>query len=537
MFERLATVRLKTAEDAFADGRIDEAFEIATMPDLAGHRRTQVLLNKLAETLLTRGQDHLLNQRFNEALADFDRAGRCGHVTEKVADWRNRAVAASREAIDGRRSREAALAEAQARLAAGSLGGAQAALNAVAGMDAGRAKMEDAIARQSDRAVAALEDAEDAFKRDDLPTAVARLRAVLQLHAKLDGASDLEARLVSRIVKNAMEAFRQGRLQRAEQQMTVLGDIGRERTERIEAQNALQLARDAGRAIGDSRYAAAGVLLGRLTQSEHQGEWVAATRDQLNQLDDLRRSVLEGPLACFISHDAHRVVEPVHDYSMTVAQAARPTAPPVLRALSSPTAEQGHRRLMLRIDGVGSFLLLNSQRVSIGRAGAGATADIQLVSDLSDRQAEIIRSGEDYFVAASGGVELAGRPVEHALLQNGDKVRLGHRVRLRFLRPSRKSAAAVLELGEGVRMASDCRKAILMGGPIIISPRRDSHIVTPPGSGEYVLMLRDGAVMLKSTGSAMGAATLALGAPLNIGDLRIGVQAVADGSAAGRVVG
>lgn len=536
MFERLATVRLKTAEDAFDDGRIDEAFDIVTMPDLAGHRRTQILLNKLAESLLTRGQEHLLNQRFTEALADFDRAGRCGHATEKVVEWRNRAVAASREAVDGRKTREAALAEAQARLAAGSLHGAQSALDAVAGMDAGRAKMQDAIARQSDRAAVALEDAEEALKRDDLPTAVARLRAAMQLHAKMDGVADLEARLVSRIVKNAMESFRAGRLQRAEQQMALLSDIGRDRTERLDAQHALQLARDAGKAIGDSRYAAAGVLLGRLAQTEHKGDWVASTRDQLNQLDDLRRSVLEGPLACFVSHDAHRAVDPVHEHSMTMAP-PRPAAPPVLQALASPTPEQGHRRLMLRIDGVGSFLLLNSQRVSIGRAGTGATADLQLVSDLADRQAEIIRSGEDYFVAASGGVELAGKAVEHALLQNGDKVRLGHRVRLRFLRPSRKSAAAVLELGEGVRMASDCRRAILMGGPLIISPRRDSHIVTPPGSGDYVLMMRDGAVMLKPTGSSSGATALALGAPLNVGDLRIGVQAVADGSTVGRVVG
>ncbi len=537
MFERLATVRLKTAEDAFDDGRIDEAFDIVTVPDLAGHRRTQVLLNKLAEALLTRGQNHLLNQRFTEALADFDRAGRCGHANEKVVEWRNRAVAASREAVAGRQSREAALAEAQARLAAGSLSGAQSALEAVKGVDAGRIQMQNAIVRQSDRAAEALEDAEEALKRDDLPTAVARLKAAIQLHCKMDGVADLEARLVSRVVREAMEAFRQGRLQRAEQQMTLLSDIGRDRPERVEAQNALQLARDAGKAVGDSRYAAAGVMLGRLAQADHMADWVVATRDQLNQLDDLRRSVLEGPLACFISRDAHRAVDPVHEHSMTLAPAQRPAAPPVLRAISHPSPDQGHRRLMLRIDGVGSFLLLNSQRVSIGRAGAGATADLQLVSDLADRQAEIIRSGEDYFVAASGGVELAGRPVEHALLQSGDKVRLGHRVRLRFLRPSRKSAAAVLELGEGVRMASDCRRAILMGGPIIISPRRDSHIVTPPGSGDYVLMLRDGAVMLKSTGSSGGATALALGAPLNVGDLRIGVQPVADGSSVGRVVG
>lgn len=537
MFERLATVRLKTAEDAFADGRIDEAFDVASMPDLAGHRRTQVLLNKLAEALLSRGQDHLMNRRFPEALADFDRAARCGHATEKVVEWRNRALIAARESDETRESREEAMARAQAKMAAGSLVGAKDALEAVARADAGRAVLEGAIKRQTDRAEAALEEAEAAFRKDELAHAVARLRAALQLHSKLDGAANLEARLVSRIVGNAMDAFRQGRLGRAEQQLALLSDIGVARTERIEANEALRLAREAGKAVGESRYAAAGVLLGRLAKMELKADWIGATREQLDQLDDLRRTILEGPLSCFVSRDAHHGVEPFRpDHTMTLPPAVRPVVPPVVQPVAIPAPTQGHRRLMLRIDGVGSYLLLNSQRVSIGRAGAGATADLQLISDLADRQAEIIRSGDDYFVAASGGVELAGRSVEHALLQDGDKVRLGHRVRLRFLRPSRKSAAAVLELGEGVRMASDCRKVILLGGPLVIGPRRDSHIVTP-GGGEYVLIMRDGAVILKTGGTHGSTTTLALGAPLNVGDLRIGVQAIPDGSTPGRVVG
>ena len=55
MFGRLTTVRLKTAEDAFAGGRIDEAFEIVCAPDLSDHRRAQQLLSKLVAPFLSRG--------------------------------------------------------------------------------------------------------------------------------------------------------------------------------------------------------------------------------------------------------------------------------------------------------------------------------------------------------------------------------------------------------------------------------------------------------------------------------------------------
>ncbi|MFQ5412749.1 MAG: hypothetical protein ACE5EC_10650, partial [Phycisphaerae bacterium] len=91
MFGRLATVRMKNAEDAFAAGRLEDAFEIAIAEDLSENRRIQRLRRDLTEALLQRGQEHLLGKRFNHALADFDRAARCGHQTKKVAQWQRRA--------------------------------------------------------------------------------------------------------------------------------------------------------------------------------------------------------------------------------------------------------------------------------------------------------------------------------------------------------------------------------------------------------------------------------------------------------------
>ena len=540
MFERLNILRFKTAEGALADGRVDEAYAILTAPDMSDHRKAKDLLKTVGERLLARGQDHLMGRRFAEAMADFDRAARCGNSPEKVAEWRNRAAAAARDDADQHAARVEAIRQAEGRMAAGSLAGAQAALEVVPTGDARRAQLEDAIARQSDRAQTAVDEAGAALAAEQFATAVTRFQAARQLNPKAAGLAELEARLVGRLVGDANEALRAGRLGRAEQQLAILGPVGLNRPERTEADEAVRLAREAGRAIAESRYADAGVLLGRMTGLGIRAEWIEQTREQLDKLDELRRSVLEGPLAVFATRDAARKSgDPGLDATQPAPVIPRAAMPPPVRAVNPAMAVGAEampaRRMILRIDGVGSFLLLTGSRVSIGRAGPGATADVQLISDLSERQAEVIRAGDDYFVAASGGVELAGRPVEHALLQDGDRIRLGHRVRLKFARPSRKSAAAVLELGEGVRMVSDARRAILLGGPLLIGARRECHIPAPGLTSDYVVVLRDGGLSIKPWGGGLATA-LTPGQPIELGELRIGVQN-AEMNAVGRVVG
>lgn len=176
------------------------------------------------------------------------------------------------------------------------------------------------------------------------------------------------------------------------------------------------------------------------------------------------------------------------------------------------------------MDGGGSFLLLRGERITIGRAGTGASADLQLISDLSERQAEVIRAGEDYFVVSNSGVELGGRPVDHALLQDGDRLRLGRRIRLTFLRPSKKSPTAVLDLGDGVRTTSDCRRVILWSGPLLMGGARECHVRLGPSMGGVILLERDGGLAVKPMGPAGQAAPLAIGMVMEIGELRFSVR-------------
>jgi len=254
--------------------------------------------------------------------------------------------------------------------------------------------------------------------------------------------------------------------------------------------------------------------------------WVAEARKRLRTIEDNRRALLEGPLGIAASLAGERAGPVTEDTMM-----ATPRVPPPPRRHEQqmqPPADGADgmlpRRLLLRIDGAGSFLLVRGDRVSIGRAGPGASADVQLVSDLSDRHAEIVRAGEDYFVVSHSGVELAGQSTDHALLQNGDRIRLSRRARLTFNKPSLKSAAATLDLGEGVRMSSDCKRVLLCSGPILMGATRECHVRLAATIGDFVLTERGGRLFVKSMARGATGETIVLGDQVTIGELSFRVM-------------
>ena len=541
MFGRLATVRIKTAEDAFAEGRLDDAFEIAIAPDLSDNRRIQRLRKELANALLKRGQDHLLSKRFDQAAADFERAARCGYFSKKIREWRQRA----REAIEADRKaqaeRAAALAGARHRLDAGSLVGAADELHRAPTDDAERAAIAEAIDARGRRAERELSAAKAAFKEGKLRAAAEKLHAVRDLHNKLAGLAEMESKLVDRVVEKATESFRNGRLDRAQQDLAALGDIGRNGSERVELEEAVRLAKDAAKALSENRYARASVLIGRLAQMSPKAGWLSDVRQHLDRVEEERRALLEGPLGLISGPQTPgRSKDPIgkaFNGDDTLPAALPPVQPAMADRRGAPDrSPRLPRRLLLRIDGVGSFLLVRGDRIGIGRSGPDATADLQLVSDLAERQAEIIRAGEDYFVVARAGVELAGRHTDHALLQDGDRIRLSKRIRLTFRRPSLKSTAAALDLADGVRMATDCRRVILWSGPILMGGTRECHVRLSSQLGDFVLMERGGRLYVKPMKLGSEAMPVVLGEQTVMGELRFSVSDWSNGLSRGGAI-
>ncbi|MBX3394996.1 MAG: hypothetical protein KF841_06475 [Phycisphaerae bacterium] len=562
MFGRLATVRIKSAEEAIAAGNLEAALEIVTSSDLAKNERVARLREILAEKYLARGQERLLNRQFVEAIDDFARAGRCGRLVEKVIEWQRRAIAAQRADCLEIAQRDAALDEARRRADAGSLVGAAEALERVGVVDPRGGLIADSIERQTRQAEAALSAAMVAFDREDYQTAAIRIREVRKLHKGLDGLTDAENRLVDSLIERAKADFENGRLDRAKQSLAALDGFGDRRADRLDIEDQVRHATDAATALARHDYSAASVLLGRIAKLNPSATWIGEARQSVDAMEAASEAIMEGPLGPLLSvcNEQRSPLmstavqgpkgQPLFETLPAVDRnGVRP--PPIATAAPGAVARMGReerlfappetpglpRRILLRIDGVGSYLLVRGDRVSIGRGGTGATADVQLISDLPERHAEIVRAGEDYFVVSQGGVELGGAHVDHALLQPGDRVRLGKRVRLKFQRPSLKSSAATLELGEGVRMENDSRKVILWSGPVLIGGTRECHVSVNGGGADLVFMERGGRMYLKTVGSSSDAMPVELGAPMQFGNLRFTATPVAGPSDIGRVPG
>ena len=63
-------LRLKQAESAIVDGRLDEAFDIVQSEQIKQHRRGQKLIGRLARAFTKRGQENLDTERIQLALVD-----------------------------------------------------------------------------------------------------------------------------------------------------------------------------------------------------------------------------------------------------------------------------------------------------------------------------------------------------------------------------------------------------------------------------------------------------------------------------------
>src|SRR4051794_3384676 len=168
-------LRIRHAETALSDGRLDEAFELIRDPKLRSHRRGQDLLNKLVTALAKRGREHLTADRFTQALTDCEKAQQlAGDLPELVAlrsdamdavQWQRRQERVKANAITAARNEIE-----NGRLAAGEK------ILAVASVNDTRAGALLAELGQRHNLVdSAVRNAGDALDRDDIDAALAEI--------------------------------------------------------------------------------------------------------------------------------------------------------------------------------------------------------------------------------------------------------------------------------------------------------------------------------------------------------------------------
>ena len=496
MFGGLLFTRLRAAEQAMRRGRIDEAYRLAGEPDVAAHPRGATVRAGLGKAFLDRARAHYRAERFTEALFDLNRAQQCGGPEADIETLRRQVLTVADEVARQAAERRKRVEEARRRVDAGSLAAGRRMLESAPAGDDSSEELKKEIAKRQRQAEEALTRVETLMKQGQTADAIERLVDARRLDAHSERAARLETQLCDRVVAEARDALLAGRVTLAHAALERIAPLTQKRSERASLEEVVALTIAAARAMAANDFAEAQRLAHRIRSLLPKAGWANQACKSLDQIDDALLALRSGPLG--------------------EAPAARPAGQtPTAAAALQETVMLGNRapvgapsfpeRLLLLIDGGGSFLLHAGQRVSIGRAASGNPADVPVYSDLSERHAELARVEEDYFLFSGHEVEIGHRRTRQQLLKDGDRMVLGRRAKFTFRTPNRKSATATLDVSDSTKMPNDVRRVVLFRQTAMIGRGPSCHIPCTSAQRDLVLFERGGRLWIRPSGRGANA--------------------------------
>ena len=161
-------------------------------------------------------------------------------------------------------------------------------------------------------------------------------------------------------------------------------------------------------------------------------------------------------------------------------------------------AEAIDSKFMLQIDGVGTYLVLCNDSVTIGPVSSPCHCDVAIVAAADMPVAAIDRSQGDYFIKSERPISVNGNAVTGKLLTNGDKIALSNRCRMKFVRSNSASNTAELAASSVRFTRADMTGVILMDREILIGAGGSNHIRTDQVSDKVMLFRRDGKILCRS---------------------------------------
>lgn len=491
-------LKLKQADLALNDGRLDEAYELLQTGALKQHRRGQVLVGQLARALGERGQDHLAEGRLQEALADCNKADKLSGNLDFVAQLRKSVCEAIQARQEQSEKRQAHVAMAQRQL------------------DQGRLSVGEKILEQTDSRYvqAELLKNQATVKRLEIDSLVAKARAALG-HKDLENAlaivapvthcalshTDLGALVteIKRQITDRVEAhLNEGRVDLADDLLIRIGtlpDVGSQ----VQAMGqAVSFCKQAAQSIEGGQIAEAGEILRKLRLLLPKAGWlktaVQHAQDAQQALDELRT----GPLSLIVFEPCNAGSDPSD--AMPLPEKTPVRLPNPVRVMDHPPVLN---TFVLQIDEVGSFYVMPQNTVRVGPISSSKVPDLPLMTQPHIPSIEVMREDGDYLLRGSGSVQVNGVTVAQKCLTDGDRIQLSDKCRLKFNLPNAASTSATLVLS-GTRMARpDINYCVLMDREILIGPGCNNHIRSDQMDHTLALMLNQGRLTVKNANRLM----------------------------------
>ncbi|MBI4578716.1 MAG: hypothetical protein HY718_03385, partial [Planctomycetes bacterium] len=267
-------LRMRQAETALKDGRLDEAFDLARAADVRMHRRGQDLIGRLARALVGRGREHLTAGRLPLASTDCDKAAALAGNLAEVAELKSAVAEAAAAKQERDRRHAGAIGAARQRIHDGELSIGQRCLEGIDGTMRVDVLQGEAVARRQE-AETLLARGEDALQREDWAGAVEALAKARELHSANSSLTDLIARACTGIAACVRLALNQGRLDQASHLLDVAAPLCGRSVEFAELHGAYEMCVKSAGVVARGECRRAIEVLQRLRTVLPDAAWIA----------------------------------------------------------------------------------------------------------------------------------------------------------------------------------------------------------------------------------------------------------------------
>ncbi len=487
-------LRIKQAETALAEGRLEEAFEILRQAEARSTKWGQELIGNLVEALVARGREHLAAGRLPQAQADAERAVAIGGNMTHVAQLRA-AVAHAVESTQ-RRERRAAqlLAAAKQQIDHGRLSVGQRWLEGIPDGESRVAMLMRDVDVKKSTLETALAAAIAANDRDDLGVAVRETISARDADGGDERVHAICAKVAEKM-KTRLSAFvDSGRLDLAESMTLQLAALCGETGDVQQFRRGIEQCRTAWKYLDAGQTSRAAEILRRAALIFPTASWIEKALEHVKQADLAMAELRGGPLALLADGAGSNRVGGIPS-AMSVQQVKIMRHGP--QAHVTPQSTSLPSRFILRVDGIGSFCVFRQPILTIGPISSSQQPDLALLAEAAVPIATIERREDEYFIRGSA-VAVNERPGTGKLLASGDRIALSPRCRMNFILPSAASTTAVLDLNGCRYPRGDVRRVILLDGDVILGPGAATHVRVDDAEQCVILHVRGGRLFAES---------------------------------------
>ncbi len=491
-------LRIRQAECALADGRLDEAFEIAQTEEIRRHRHGQKLIGRLARALVQRGQENLAGDRFQPALTDCNKAEKLAGTLPEIAQLRAAVCNAIVKDQQARQHEALRVEQAKQHIDNGWLSVGGRILDEAPAADDGRAdlvRQELAAARlKTDDAVS---KAEQALNNGDIEEAIDIARGTAIAQSRNGRAGELLRQIRTRAIERVRADLEQGRIDRARSLLLKLQPLGKDGTEITELTDALAWCRQAAQHVMAGKPNMALPLLRKIKAICPSARWLDAAISDTKRAAEAYDELDAGPLGLAASGDSKCGVRNA-ECGVEPAPVVNPQSAIRIPQSGNPEAGDMPAKFVLQVDGVGSFMVFRDARITVGPISSSVRPMLALMADPNMPVAVLERIEGDYFIRSQTPVDVNGQAVTEKLLADGDRIALSPKCRIQFRLPNPASTTAVLTLSGARLNRPDIRQLILMDRDILIGPYANDHIRTEQVKDPVALFAQNGRLLCRT---------------------------------------